>query len=187
MIANFTFAIICLSAVWCLFDTRMRFKRRNHANNLMIIYDQMEMTAIKKNITPNNSLINILKFYKSLQMNNFMADIRVVLLNRIFQTEEIIQKSKKLFANDTKDLPLEMMELINQFNEEYTHIIRISTYKFSFLIFVFKVIVLAKMQKGHTKIVVMYQGIKEVFNEQKHSLINFLNPVEPELNFSHII
>lgn len=180
MIYLFFILTIFILLIISIIDTRIKYKKIARFNDLKIIYDSMEIFAIKENLTPTNSLVDYLKNYKFLLVNKEFSDIRIALIMRLLITDDIFKKKQYEWNELKKQVSPELIEMGGQFNKIYDDLIKLSYWNFSFMFFVFKIaikstyylIIQTIITPGKNEAYRVFNVWKELFNNENIILQN---------------
>lgn len=135
----FLFIISVLVVAIIAMNQYIKYSRFKYTNNLKIIYDEMEMHFIKKDIVLNNSYIHFLKTFKNLSINPEFLDIQILMANKILLEKKGSFKSDKYKFDETlKSLGNDFEVLFKKFDHNTNEIIKLSIYKPDFVLFIVK-------------------------------------------------
>lgn len=158
------FVIIIISII----NNAIIVLRQKTYNNMDILYDKMEIFVIKNKLTPDNELLNFLKSFKNLTINKDFADIYVLLTIIQSLPNGDFENNRKKYENYIKTLPIELVRIANEFNNQVSIAISISVFKPDFLWFFSKIFLkhsfISLKNRSYKKIKNLTTNVRYVFH-----------------------
>ena len=157
-------------AIVAFIDTRLKTQRQILLNELSMAYDRMELFLVKNKEHPNSSTVEFLKRYKFLLANPGLADIRIMFGMLIAVPDKNKIESRDSFEKLKQHVNPELINVAHGFTEVYNKLISHSCYKFSFILFMAKIVIyvefLKLVKKSREKAAYIKKEFKEVLNSE---------------------
>jgi hypothetical protein len=129
-------------------------KKTIYFNELISIYDSMEIYMLKNKLLPTNELLSFLKSFKYLVVNREFADIKIMLKLELMTSQKRKEENAMRFVTIKKSIHPELLLISQDFYRVYDKLIILSMFNFKFVFFVARVLFVSKyfaMKKSTTK------------------------------------